>query len=159
MTDFKAYTRYDLLINKTILALDYGRVATGLALYTPGIHPFPILLERIIMTKVIEHNLSAIQEIIENESVDTLVFGLPKHADGKISTMTKEVEFFANKLMVKTNLPLFFQDETYSTEEARRRMTNSAQFNFKVDLKKIDSVAAQIILEDFIRNPDQLTKN
>jgi putative Holliday junction resolvase len=30
-------------------------------------------------------------------------------------------------------------------------MKNSPRYNFKVDLKQIDAVAASVILEDFIR--------
>lgn len=156
MTDFKAYPRFQLFLNKTILALDYGKVATGLALYTPGVHPFPITLERIVMDKNIQKNLTTLKDVCDNESVDILVIGLPKHADGKSSAMTAEVEYFSNKLKESISLPVYFQDETYTTEEAKRRMENSAQFNFKVDAKKIDSVAAQIILEDFIRNLSSL---
>lgn len=156
MTDFKAYPRFLTLLNKTILALDYGTKATGLALYTPGVHPFPITLERIVMENNLEKNLSLIKEVADNEGVEILVIGLPKHADGKSSAMTTEVQFFAEKLQHRLVLPLYFQDETYTTEEARRRMESSPQFNFKVDIKKIDSIAAQIILEDFIRNPDPL---
>lgn len=156
MTDFKAYPRFQALLNKTILALDYGRVATGLALYTPGVHPFPITLERIVMENDLERTLALIKETSDNEGAEVIVLGLPKHADGKSSAMTTEVETFAEHLANKLQLPLYFQDETYTTEEARRRMESSPQFNFKVDLKKIDSIAAQIILEDFIRNPEPL---
>ncbi len=156
MTDFKEYKRFQQFLNKTLLAVDYGRVATGLALYTPGVHPYPITMERIVMDKKIENNLQAIKSVTESECVDILVIGLPVHADGKNSAMTIEVEFFANKLKSFLTIPIFFQDETYTTEEAKRRMENSPQYNFKVDLKKIDSVAAQIILEDFIRNTDTI---
>ena len=38
-----------------------------------------------------------------------------------------------------------------SSFEAENRMKNSPQYNFKIDLKHIDAVAASIILEDFMK--------
>lgn len=153
MTDFSSYPRYQKFLNKTILAVDYGRVAIGLALFCPGVHPFPLTHGRIVV-KNQENVLSELKKIIQDDSVDYIVIGLPRHADGKDSAMTVEVEHFAQKIKHAMKIPIYFQDETYSTEEAKRRMENSPQFNFKVDVKKIDAVAAQIILEDFIRNSD-----
>ena len=45
-----------------------------------------------------------------------------------------------------------FQDETLSSFEAEQRMINSPRFNFKIDKKQIDSLAASIILEDWIKS-------
>jgi len=47
-------------------------------------------------------------------------------------------------------LPLFEQDEALSSAEVKERMRESARYNFKVDLRKIDELAASIISEDFM---------
>ena len=53
--------------------------------------------------------------------------------------------------------PLFLQDETLSTFEAKERMKQLPQYNFKIDLKRVDELAASIILEAFLEkiNLDQ----
>ncbi len=48
------------------------------------------------------------------------------------------------------SIPLFFQDESLSTFEAEERMRESPRYNFKVDKKQLDALAASIILEDFL---------
>ena len=66
--------------------------------------------------------------------------------------MTKKIKGFGD--LLKNNFPeqeLFLQDETLSSYAAEDRMKTSPRYHFKVNLKEIDSVAASIILEDFIR--------
>ncbi len=158
MTDFSKFPRFQIFHHKCVLALDFGTVAIGTALFKPGNLPFPICLERIVV-KENKNYLKDLKSFIENESVDVIVLGLPRHADGKESEMTKKVLMFKRTLQETFHLPIYLQDETYSTEEAKRRMMSSVEFNFKVDLKKIDSVAAQIILEDFFTSQEKLQEN
>jgi putative Holliday junction resolvase len=155
MTDFSKFPRFQLFHQKCVLALDYGTVAIGTALFKPGNLPFPICLERIIV-KENKNYLYDLKNLIDNEFVEIIVLGLPRHADGKESEMTKKVLKFKEIILNTFKLPVYLQDETYSTEEAKRRMESSAEFNFKIDLKKIDSVAAQIILEDFFTSTAEL---
>ncbi len=160
MTDFSAFPRFTAFRNKTLLAIDYGRVASGVAYFTPGLHPYPLTLEKIVMPNPFKGQenkfLEELRKTIDNESVDILVLGLPTHADGKHSAMTEEVLKIKELILANFSLPLYLQDETYTTEEAKRRMLNSPEYNFKIDVKKIDSLAAQIILEDFICSKSEL---
>lgn len=155
MTDFSLFPRHQFFFNRTILALDYGRIATGLALYTPGVHPFPLAHSRLLMENL-TNAMAELKTIINDECIDIIVLGLPRHSDGKASKMTEEVLQFKDQLQTLFALPIYLQDETYTTEEAERRMQNSPQYNYKVDPKKIDAVAAQIILEDFMTNRNEL---
>jgi putative Holliday junction resolvase len=66
--------------------------------------------------------------------------------------MTEKILLFCKDISQTFQLPTFRQDETLSSYSAKDRMENSPQFNFKVDLKQIDAVAATIILEDFLQN-------
>ena len=60
------------------------------------------------------------------------------------------IEAFGQLLTQALKVPVYKQDETLSSFEAEERMRNSPRYNFKVDLSMIDSVAATIILEDFL---------
>ena len=87
--------------------------------------------------------------------MEVIVVGLPLHADGKDSEMTKRVRAFAATLAATIpSAELHFQDETLTSFEAQERMKNSPRYGFKVDPKQLDALAAAIILEDFIRNRD-----
>lgn len=152
MLDFSTYKRFKIFENKTILAIDYGSKVIGTALFCPGRDPFPYIGEKIII-KSSQTALHSISNLISTENVDIIVLGIPYFLDGKESETTKSIRQFGTTLrMTFPGLEFFEQDETLTTKAAQERMLNSAQFNFKIDMKMIDCVAATIILEDFIRS-------
>ena len=152
MLDFSTYHRFKSLEGKMIMAIDFGQKVTGTAFFCPGRDPFPTMGEKIIY-KSHSEMLGALGQMIKEAGVDVLVLGIPYFLDGKESETTKLIKNFGELLKNHfPNLLYFEQDETLSTKAAEDRMKNSPQFNFKVDLKKIDCLAATIILEDFIRS-------
>ena len=136
--------------NCSILCIDYGTKVTGLASFYVGRDPYPLPYDKIIYESD-EQIIEQIQQHIDNECYDTLVLGLPLFTDGTESEMTLKVKKFGQQLQKKTELPLYFQDETLTTYEAEQRMKNSPRYNFQVDYKQIDALAASIILEDFLK--------
>ena len=64
---------------------------------------------------------------------------------------TKNALNFISLLRSSLSLSVFEQDETLSTFEAESRMKESPRYNFKIDPKQIDALAASIILEDFVK--------
>ena len=152
MNDFSFYPRYQKLIAKRILAIDFGSKVIGTAMFCPGIDPFPYVGEKIIY-KSHEDSIIQLKKIIENDGIDVLVLGIPYFVDGKASEKTLHMKQFGE--LLKTACPeqdFYEQDETLTTKAAEERMKNSPEFNFKIDMTKIDCVAATIILEDFIRS-------
>ena len=137
------------LKNKKILAIDYGTKTTGLALFAPG-DPYPRPYDT-VPYKNDDQLIKAIKQGISDEGVSIVVLGMPRFLDGKPSSMTARVAEFSAKLKEGVSpLLLFEQDEALSSAEAKERMRESARYNFKVDPRKIDELAASIILEDFL---------
>ena len=152
MEDYSFYPRYQKHIAKRILAIDFGTKVIGTAMYCPGHDPFPYAFEKIIY-KSHDESVKSIKTLVENEGIDIIVIGVPYFVDGKESDNTRRIREFGN--LVKAACPdqeFFEQDETLTTKAAEDRMKNSPQFNFKVDVTKIDCVSATIILEDFIKS-------
>ena len=144
-------TNIEKFSGKSILSIDYGKKVTGLAQYTLDRDPFPLGYGRLIYTSD-EKLIQDLEHIVKEDVVDFFVLGLPLFTDGTESEMTKTVRDFSKKLKdTFDNIELFFQDETLTTFEAKERMKNSPQYNFKIDPKKIDELSATIILEDFVR--------
>jgi len=135
---------------KNILSVDYGTKVIGLATYACGRDPFPLPYGRIIVQSDAHFTLE-IQNIIQIEDIDLLVWGVPLLTDGTQTDQTLLTKRVGEELSKKIQIPLFFQDETLSTYEAKDRMKNSPQYNFKIDLKQLDALSASIILEDFLR--------
>jgi putative Holliday junction resolvase len=135
---------------KTILAMDYGEKFIGLATFCVNRDPFPTPFGRIANNSqdAVIHEL---KKIIGDELIDVIVIGLPFLTDGKKTSTTTKVQEFINFMREQFTLQIYEQDETLSTFEAESRMKNSPRYNFKIDLKQIDAVAASVILEDFIR--------
>lgn len=149
MNEFHVSSDHELNY-KTILAMDFGEKFIGVATYCVNRDPFPVPFGRIQNTGL-SNVVKELKTLIDNESVDLIVIGVPRLTDGKSTTMTAKAATFASEIRNQITLPVEEQDETLSTYEAESRMKNSARYNFQVDLKQIDAVAATVILEDFIR--------
>lgn len=149
---FENFPNYTKFLNKTILAVDYGTKVTGLGIFTPGRDPYPMPHGKIIYKN--DHQIiEEIKSVIDEEFVEVIVLGLPLYTDGNESDMTERVKKFSEELLTSLNaVELYLQDETLTSYEAAERMKNSPRYNFKVDMKEIDALAASIILEDFIKN-------
>ncbi|EQC47096.1 Holliday junction resolvase RuvX [Bacteriovorax sp. Seq25_V] len=151
MQDFKHYPNYELFKNKTILSIDFGEKVIGLATFTPGREPYPISRGRIINSGL-EHFFKEIAQIIEDDFVEVIIFGIAYLTDGTETDKTRELKSICDAVREKfQDVLVIEQDETLTTVTAKERMLNSAEYNFTVDPKKIDEVSAIIILEDFIR--------
>lgn len=135
---------------KTILSMDYGERFIGLATYCVNRDPFPTPYGRIANLGE-EKVIQELKQIIENECIDLIVIGLPHLTDGKKTSTTAKAQAFIHFISNHFSLPIEEQDETLSTFEAESRMKNSPRYNFQVNLREIDAVAACVILEDFIR--------
>jgi len=70
------------------------------------------------------------------------VVGLPTSVQGVAHAMTKQAEDFARRLEKRFKLPVARVDERYTSVEAESRLKG-------VKKKAIDSVAAQLILEQY----------
>jgi len=149
LSNFKRFQHFK---GKNIAAIDYGTKVTGLALFCPGREPYPYPAGKIING----HDDQLIDEVIkfiESEVVEVIVLGIPTLLDGQETDMTAKIRAFGKKLEEKIGSVEFYtQSESLSTYEAQCRMKESARYNFKVDPKQIDALAASIILEDFIRS-------
>lgn len=140
------------LKGQNLLGVDYGEKVIGLALYKVSIDPFPMPFDRIVVHQV-QNPLQSIKEVVENEVIDRVIVGLPYLTDGSASTMTQKVKKWTEELeQFLGNLPVHLQDETLSSYEAEERMKKDPRYNFKVDMQKIDALAASIIIEQFLQD-------
>lgn len=135
---------------KTVLAMDFGEKFIGVATFCVNRDPFPTPYGRIQNTGK-DAVIKELRRIVDDECVDLIVIGLPHLTDGKKTSTTQKAQDFVHFIREHFSLPIEEQDETLSTFEAESRMKSSPRYNFQVDLKQIDAVAASVILEDFIR--------
>jgi putative holliday junction resolvase len=139
------------------LSIDYGQKVVGLATFFKGCDPYPTPFGRVIY-KSDDQVIKELELVIKTELIDTLVVGIPYYLDGNSSKMTEIVKRFGERLQLSyPDLRVFFQDETLSSFEAEDRMKKDPRYNFKVNSKEIDALAASIILEDFLREKKDIS--
>jgi putative Holliday junction resolvase len=77
------------------------------------------------------------------------VVGLPIHCDGGESQKSLECREFAKWLFDETEIPVRLFDERFTTADAKQRM-RAGGFSDKKGKKRIDAVAALVLLESFL---------
>ncbi|EKD76588.1 MAG: hypothetical protein ACD_43C00052G0006 [uncultured bacterium] len=128
------------------LGLDYGKTRVGLALGddTNKLAVGKGILEGYNQNKLI----TKIKAIVNLEHIDRIVIGLPLNLGGEPTLMTEEVERFVEKLRNHIEAPVQTFDERLTS-----RMAEGLLVQLPPDQRKIDQVAAQIILQNYL---DQL---
>ncbi len=134
------------------IGIDYGSKSVGLSWGSDALQmAVPI---KAIPLEPLDQFFLQLKQIITEKGCQGFVVGFPLHLDGKIGRRAQEVQVFAEKLKNFFQLPIYFQDERFSTQSAQG-LTNYAVRTFQKSKKLkqkgiIDAQAAAIILQDFI---------
>lgn len=132
-----------------ILAIDYGRKRTGLAVTDPL---------RIIatgLTTVPTHTLlNYLESYFQREQVGIVVLGLPKQLDGTPSENASHVKTFAQKFAQKfPNIPLEYYDERFTSVLAQRAILDSGlKRKDRQNKALVDEISATIILQSYLEH-------
>lgn len=142
-------------MEKNILAIDLGKGSMGLAISRSGILVSPLPEVRFHMCQY-EEALSAVKKVFENEKIEKIVIGYPLFPSGDECEMTPIVNEFVLSLEKEfPNTPLIKQDERNTTVEAAAIFHQNG-INSKKQKKKIDSGAAMVILERYLKSIGQM---
>jgi putative Holliday junction resolvase len=96
-----------------VLALDYGRARTGVAVSDPtGTIARPLCVVERAST---EDGLAEIAALIEEHGVERVVVGLPLTLAGKRGEQARETERFLDGLGGVTSVPILTFDERFTT--------------------------------------------
>lgn len=91
-------------------------------------------------------------EILKEENITNVVIGYPLQLDLNEGKRCQSVKRFIDDiLVVMPDLTVFYQDESFSTIEARERLREQNVKEVKIK-QIIDMMSAVVILEDFIRS-------
>jgi putative Holliday junction resolvase len=126
---------------RTVLAFDFGLKRIGVAVGEPELrsaHPLPAV-----------SRFDEIQSLIIEWKPGRLVVGLPLSAGGDRHAMTRQAEDFARRLERRFKLPVARVDERFSSVEAQSRLRGSRGRKSGATKGEIDSVAAQLLLEQY----------
>ena len=127
------------------LAIDYGSRRTGLAICDPTetiVSPLAVIDSR---KKLFEK----IEQIMEKESVEALVVGLPLNMDDSKGFQAQLVLKFVEQLKKRVHVPVHLQDERLSSFAAEEKIA-PAQYSRGKKKERLDAIAAAEILEVFL---------
>lgn len=129
------------------LAIDYGKVRTGLAVSDPGeTCCFP---KKTLLMQGKERFFSELFHCIAEEKIDAIVIGLPLTNQGEDTETTRMVRNMASRLRHRSDLPLYYMEEYLSSAEAEKRLKAAGKKGKEIT-QLVDQYAAVIILESFL---------
>ena len=130
-----------------IMAIDYGDARTGVALSDPtGFLAGQTFLIKSRKQEVVLEELAA---LVQRQGAQELVMGYPRNMDGTLGPRAEKYAAFARRLEEATGLPVALWDERRTTVDAHRILGEQG-VRAKNRKDKIDSVAATLILEDYL---------
>ena len=135
------------------LGLDYGSKTVGVAITdVTGTVVREVEIIRRQKENALRRTCARIEEIISAEKAEMIVIGLPLNMDGTEGERAEKARAFGDMVARRTGLPVRFQDERLSTVEAYGIMDNENVRDPKDREAHVDSVAAAVILGDFLND-------
>ncbi|MBS2211483.1 Holliday junction resolvase RuvX [Carboxylicivirga mesophila] len=130
-----------------ILAIDYGRKKSGVAVTDP----MQIIANG--LTTVSSHELfDFIVKYMQDEEVEKIVVGYPTQTTGEVSESMKYIEPFVNRLKKNfPDLPVEWVDERFTSKIAFQAMIDGGlKKKARRNKAMIDKVSATIILQTYL---------
>lgn len=132
-----------------ILALDYGRKRTGIAVTD--------ILQIIAngLTTVPTHTLSEfLVQYVAKEQVELIIIGLPKQMNNEQSESMSYIKPFVQRLQkLLPDIPVKFVDERFTSVLAHRTMLEAGlKKKARQNKELVDEVSATIILQSYLES-------
>ena len=134
------------------LGVDYGERRIGVAYGDElGVAtPLPAVVEDTEARRI-----EALVELAKRRRATDFVFGYPYNMDGSVGFKAREVDAFIEKLTAVHSLPVHRLDERLTSVEAAKAFPKKRDDDLRRS-GKIDSVAASLILQDFLNQNVEL---
>nr|WP_314573338.1 Holliday junction resolvase RuvX [uncultured Prevotella sp.] len=133
-----------------ILAIDYGKKRTGLAVTDP-LRIIANGLATIPTSDIFDY----LTQYVAKESVDQLVIGKPIQPNGQPSENLARVENFVNRWRkLHPEMPIDYYDERFTSVLAHQAMIAGGvkKKTRREDKGLVDEISATIILQDYMRS-------
>lgn len=135
---------------KRILGIDFGKARVGIAI-SDALH---ISVTPLLVLNYRDNSFwELLLKLIEKENVGAIVVGKPIYDTESNShlELIEHLEKFIEELKIKSELPVFIQDESFSSKKAVATMVEiGKKKKFRATKGSTDKIAAAIILQDFI---------
>ncbi|WFW29589.1 MAG: Holliday junction resolvase RuvX [Wolbachia endosymbiont of Menacanthus eurysternus] len=130
--------------NKCIMCLDMGMKRIGIAFSDKT--QLIATAHNVYHRKNINKDLGYLNRILKENKAGSMVIGLPFEIEKQKSEWSETIIHFANKLIKKCKINIYFQDESLSTSIAIHALKTTG-ISIKKSKKINDKIAACIILQ------------
>lgn len=130
-----------------ILAIDYGKKRTGLAV-TDTLQIVPGALDTLDTKQLMPY----LNEYVKREEVERIIIGEPIQPDGRPSENLQRVKQFEEKWRkAHPEIPIEGYDERFTSVMAHRTMLDAGlKKKARQDKALVDRISATIILQDYL---------
>ncbi len=132
-----------------VAGVDFGTVRIGIAI-SDADRKIASPLEN-YTRRGTEQDARWFRRLIDEHEVVLFVVGLPLHMDGRESEKSLEARRFGDWLAETTGLSVEYFDERLTSHEAERLLID-AELTHKRRKKRLDMLAAQIILRGYLES-------
>lgn len=132
-----------------ILSIDYGTKRIGIAVSDP-LQIIANGLDTVATKDIFEY----LNNYFDQEEVECIVIGEPRHADGNPTHLTPVIEKFKKRLhQLYPDKEIVLQDERFTSVDAKRIIRESgAKKKKRQDKSLVDKVSAVLILQDYMES-------
>ncbi len=132
-----------------ILAIDYGRKRTGLAVTDPL-----KLISTALSTVESKVVVSFLKNYVLKEEVEVFVLGMPKTLSNEDSENAKYVKLFAEALKKEIpSIPIVYADERFTSSIAKQAMIDGGmKKKDRRDKSNVDKISATLILQMYMES-------
>lgn len=131
-----------------ILAIDYGRKRTGIAVTDP----LKIIANGLTTVRTCDL-MAFIKSYMQNEEVERIIVGLPKQMSGEKSENMKYIEPFVKNLRKEIDIPVEYVDERFTSVLAHKAMLDGGlKKKDRQNKALVDEISATIILQTYMEN-------
>lgn len=91
-----------------------------------------------------------IRALVEEDGVNEVVVGHPRHMDGTRTLQTEKTEAFAEYLKTVLSVPVVLWDERLTSFDAEQQLEEMG-LDWRKRRRHVDELAATLILEEYLR--------
>lgn len=131
-----------------ILAIDYGRKRTGIAVTDT----LQIIANGLTTVRTCDL-MDFLKEYLQKEPVERIVVGQPKQMSGDLSENMRYIEPFVKALRKQVEIPVEFFDERFTSVLAHRAMLDGGlKKKDRQNKGLVDEISATIILQSYLES-------
>lgn len=135
-----------------VIALDVGSVRIGVA----GNDALGITAQALETwkRKGLQNDLAHFAQVAQQRGAQAYVLGLPRNMDGSEGQQARDTREFGDALHAHTGYPIYYVDERLTSAGAHLALREGG-LKHRDHKKVVDKVAAVLILQSYMQNPDR----